>query len=55
MSSSSNDTGYTKMIEMNIETFTNLKSIAFKLYMLLPKHQGRVRKELEDLEKARII
>ena len=55
MSSSSNDIGYTKLIEMGTETYPNLSSIALKLYTIPLKHQEWVTKELEDLEKAGII
>ena len=43
------------MIKIYIETDPNLPSIPFKPYTLPLKHQGRVRKELEELEKAGII
>ena len=55
MSSSSNDIGYIKLIEMDIETDLNLSPIALKPYTLTLKHQEWVRKELEDLEKVGII
>ena len=48
MSSSSNDIGYTKLIDMDIETDPNLPSVASKPYTLPPKW---VRKELEDLKR----
>ena len=53
ISSSSNDIGYTKLIEMDIETDPNLPPIASKPYTFLLKHQEWVRKELEDLGKSR--
>ena len=56
MSSSSNDIGFTKLTEMDIETHHNVATpIASKPYTLLLKHRKWVRKELEDLEKAGII
>ena len=54
-SASSNDIGYTKLIEMDLEYDPDLPPIAFKHYKLPLKCQEWVRKELEDLEKAGII
>ena len=53
MSSSSNGIGYTKLIEMDIETDSNWPPLASKHYML--PHQEWVWTELKDLEKAVII
>ena len=39
MSSSSNDIGYTKFIEMAIETDPNLPVVGSKPYTLPPNHQ----------------
>ena len=50
-----NDIGHTRLIEMDIETDPKLPPIASRPYTLPLKHQGWVRKELEDLEKAGII
>ena len=55
MSSSSNDIGYTKLIEMDIETDPYSPPIASKPYTLPLKHQKLVRNELEDFQKAGII
>ena len=44
MSSSSNDEGYTKLIQMDIETDPNLFPIASGPYTLPLKHQEWVRK-----------
>ena len=55
MSSLSNDAGYTKLIQIDIQTDPNLPPIASKPYTLPLKHQELVRKETEDLEKARTI
>ena len=55
MSSSSNDIGYTRLIEIDIETDPNLPPLASKPYTLPLKYQEWVRKGLEDLEKAGII
>ena len=44
ISSSSNDIGYTKLIEMDIETDINLPPIAFKPYTLALKHKKWVKK-----------
>ena len=52
MSSSSNDIGCTKLIEMDIETNPNLPPINSKPYTLPFIHQEWLRKELGDLEKA---
>ena len=54
MSSSSNDIGYAKLIEMSIEINHNLPPIAPKPYTLPLKYQEWVRNELEDMEKAGI-
>ena len=55
ISSSSNGIGHTKLIEMNIETDPNLWCIASKPYTIPFKYQEWVRKEIDDLGKARII
>ena len=54
MSSSSNDIGYTRLIEMDIETDANLSPVASKPYMLPLKHQEWVRKEWKDSEKQEL-
>ena len=52
MSSSSNDIGQSKLIEMDIETDPNLLPVASKPCTLPLKCLEWVRKEVEDLEKA---
>ena len=55
MSTSSNDIGYTKLIEIDIENEPNLLTIASKSYTLPLEHQEWVRKESKDPEKVGII
>ena len=55
MSSSSSDIGNIRLIDRYIETDNNLPHIASKPHTLPLKHDKCVQKELEDLEKARII
>ena len=55
MFSSSNDIGYTNVIEMDKETDPSLPPIAFNCYTPSLKPQMWVRKKLEDLETAGII
>ena len=55
MSSSPNDIGYTKVIQIDKETNLNLPCVASKMYTFPLKHQEWVGKELKDLEKTGII
>ena len=55
MSSSSSKIGYTKLIEMDTETDPNSPPLAFELYMLPPKYQEWVTKEVEESEKVATI
>ena len=54
MPSSSSNIGYAKLIEMDMETDSNLQPGAFKSYTLPLKQQEWIRKR-QDLEKAEII
>ena len=55
MSTSSSDIGCTKLIKTDIETYPNLPTCNFKTTNTPIQHHERVRKEIDDLEKARII
>ena len=52
MSTSSNDIGYTKLIEMDTKTDSNLPPVACKPYTCPPKHQEQARNGLKVLEKV---